>query len=412
MSLFFSLSPAYFFARSSPGNILHLFIFLYLGFFIAAYIMRFKSSNRLASLRIDREKAEEARNSLSLQLRKTADSNNALSHKISGYMDFSLLAEGLAQASHIEEVSALIINTAYDRVASGKGNCLLYLVDNQSQQLKLFASRKEDSSVVIKAKKGDIFDQWVLRQCQPLIIEDIRKDFRFDFEKGVSENEHLLSSLVCVPLVSSGRILGLLRRDSPGKGEFSLDDLRLLKAIGDFGAVALENAQLYERTEQLATHDGLTGIYVRRYFTQRLKEEVSRGEGNVFSLIFADIDHFKTYNDKYGHTAGDIVLKKITGIFSEICEERSGIVARLGGEEFAVLAPRISRDQAFALAERLRNAVEKKEIILRREPTRVKVSLGVAEFPLNASTAEGMIEAADNALYAAKNKGRNRVCCA
>ena len=124
-----------------------------------------------------------------------------------------------------------------------------------------------------------------------------------------------------------------------------------------------------------------------------------------------DIDHFKNYNDKFGHTAGDIVLKELSLMMTEFSRElRPLIISRFGGEEFCIVLPQMNKIVAIDLAEKLRIKIEKKKIILRKQETDVTVSIGAASFPSDARDEDELIFKADKALYLAKQKGRNRVC--
>jgi diguanylate cyclase (GGDEF)-like protein len=286
-------------------------------------------------------------------------------------------------------------------------------VNNLTQRLYLFKTKKEDLKLVIKAKEGDIFDLWVLRHTSPLLVEDIRRDFRFDLEKLKLQDLRPIASLISSPFISENRFLGILRMDNPQLNFYSQDDLRFLVTICDLGAVALENSELFQRTQDLAIHDELTSLYTKGYFLEHLKEECKRGirQDTVFSLLMLDIDFFKNYNDKFGHTAGDIVLKKISSNIIESLKDQSAFIGRFGGEEFSVILPSLDKKKALDVASALREKIEKEKIILRRQETNVTVSVGVAAFPSDAASEDELIRLADRAMYEAKQKGRNRVCC-
>jgi len=410
--LIFFAYPLYY-LKAQGFKILPGLFLIYPTFFIICYIIYNKQTTNTGLLNLEIEKLQEKENTFRLELNRSRFINTSLYYKISGYQALKTLAEELTSATHIDEVASIVVNKTYQIIGENRGNCLLYLTNIENQQLKLISSRKVEE-VVIKAKKGDIFDQWVLKHTSALIVEDIKNDFRFDIEKAGLEKERRIGSLIASPLISDNTVVGILRMDNSKGGVFSLDDLRLLRAIADLGAVAIEDAQLYQQTLQLALRDGLTGLYLRRFLSECLQEELIRAEREEvkFSFIMMDIDYFKEYNDKYGHTAGDIVLKKIANILFKKCADKFSVIVRFGGEEFAVLLPHLSKAEAAEFAEMLREAIAGEKIILRRQPTRVTVSVGVASFPEDAKTAEGIIEAADRALYRAKAEGRNRICTA
>ena len=176
--------------------------------------------------------------------------------------------------------------------------------------------------------------------------------------------------------------------------------------------LAFEYALLYERTRQLAITDSLTELYNFGYFWDRLREERARAERyeRLLSLILVDIDHFKHYNDHNGHPAGNDVLRRISRILSEESREVD-IVARYGGEEFVVLSPESNRRHVFSLAERIRQRIADTLFPFRQSQPggRMTVSAGVATYPVDADTEEALVHCADQALYAAKAAGRNRV---
>lgn len=167
--------------------------------------------------------------------------------------------------------------------------------------------------------------------------------------------------------------------------------------------------------ELLSVHDRLTGLYNYSYFLDRMEEEKKRADRyeKELSFIMLDIDHFKHYNDTYGHEQGNVVLKKIAKTIRESTRDVD-IVSRYGGEEFVVLLPRTPKQQAVDVAERIRKSVEALEFPGNKEQPIVKktISGGIATYPHNAKDAAGLVVKADEALYEAKDTGRNKICIA
>ena len=182
--------------------------------------------------------------------------------------------------------------------------------------------------------------------------------------------------------------------------------------VDDLEKNAQELEQLNKQLKYLATRDALTGLYNRRYFLEALQLEFSRSKrhGRVFSLLFMDLDHFKQYNDKFGHPAGDALLKGLAEVITRASRNTS-IVARYGGEEFIILAPEAPKDGAKIFAERLRKGVEEHPFEGRQSQPggRVTLSIGVSTYPEDGSDCEMLILHADEAMYLAKKNGRNRV---
>ena len=288
---------------------------------------------------------------------------------------------------------------------------LLFLVDADKQELKLLVSNTKNEAV-IKAKKGDVFDHWVLTHKKSLIIEDVKKDFRFPAE-GIVQAKGVFNSLISTSLVSENKVIGILRVDSANERAFSQDDLRLIDIIANLGAVAVQNSILYARTQELAIKDGLTGLKVRRFFMESFHREVKRAARKMehLSLLILDIDHFKKYNDQYGHTAGDTVLKHLAEIITAQLDQ-ADVAGRYGGEEMAILLWAKTNSEAVVQAEKIRRLISHRPITLRSHEANVTVSIGVSTFPEDAILEEDLIRVADARLYKAKAEGRDRVCSA
>jgi diguanylate cyclase (GGDEF)-like protein len=179
-----------------------------------------------------------------------------------------------------------------------------------------------------------------------------------------------------------------------------------------FGVHPQRMSRLLARVKRLSITDDLTGIYNRRYFFQRFKQELERSAryGRQTSLLMLDIDHFKHYNDVHGHQMGDSLLKKLAQLLS-ISIRQPDFIARYGGEEFVVVAPETGREKVLPLAEKLRSTIEKHPFLMRESQPegRITISIGVAVFPGDGQTVDEMVSKADAALYIAKDLGRNRV---
>ena len=178
-----------------------------------------------------------------------------------------------------------------------------------------------------------------------------------------------------------------------------------------FLAKYLIKSRDFEYQYKLATIDGLTELYNHRYFQETLKNqiEIAKRYEQSFSLIIVDIDHFKKFNDTYGHQAGDAVLKQVAQTLKKNCRT-TDIVCRYGGEEMSIILPNTSTEEALFNAKRINKAVAEKEFQLNSTETgKVTISVGVATFPNNAETPQELIEFADRGLYYAKEHGRNQV---
>jgi diguanylate cyclase (GGDEF)-like protein len=190
------------------------------------------------------------------------------------------------------------------------------------------------------------------------------------------------------------------------------DEKRLLRMVAELTGLATSYVNRLTRTQDDAERDGLTGVYNKRYFEARLAHEIHEAEAKnqPLGLLMLDIDHFKNYNDRNGHLAGDIVLKEL-GLILGSSVRREDIVARSGGEEFVLVYPRAGKEAALRIADNLRRAVEAHDFRHGEgQPLgRVTISGGVASFPEDARSALDLQRVADRALYEAKAAGRNRI---
>lgn len=186
--------------------------------------------------------------------------------------------------------------------------------------------------------------------------------------------------------------------------------ITLLSVIAHAVGIAINNSKAYSHALREAIHDDLTGLHNRRYFNERLLDEVDRAKryGNEISLLIGDIDLFKNINDTYGHPVGDDVLT-LVGRMLRSKLRKTDIVARYGGEEFAIILLNTDKDKSVEIAENLRQAIAA-AVLPGQETIRMTISFGVASFGKDAQTFEGLINSADKALYHAKAQGRDRVC--
>lgn len=390
------------------------FFFYLINIAIGIFIVRSYFSKRYVREH-ETENLREKNNLLADENSREVIIRDSLREKGRRYNNLKNIIEKINKNLDIDYVAEILSAVAFSDVASNQGTCLLYLVDRLTQlNLNLFKTKKKDQDFVIKSKEGDIFDLWVLRHNSPLLVENTSKDFRFDSEKIKLQGGRIFSSLISAPLVSESKFLGVIRLDHPKPGYYFQDDLRLLTTIADLGAVALENAELYKKTQDLAIHDELTSLYTKGYFVERLNEEARQdiATRTIFSLFMIDIDYFKKYNDRFGHTAGDIVLQILSAKLIYLLKDFNPIISRFGGEEFCVLLPGIEKKKAYLIAHDLCEKLEDTRVVLRRQETNITVSIGVSSFPEDGIEAKGLILKSDQAMYAAKHKGRNRVCSA
>ena len=353
------------------------------------------------------EKAVAQKNDMELAFRGEGTGISVLFEKYTSYYNLRTLANDFSTTLVLTDLGRMVVSKTIELVAKGE-NCLLYLAEGQTTNLSLIASRAVDDEFKMKEKSGNLFDFWVLRNRQSLIVTDTQRDFRFDLQKTHAQDQ--TRSVIASPLVHERKTVGTLRLNASRPSVFSTDDLRLLDAVATLASAAVSNSILFQKTEELAIRDSLTGLFVHRYFLERLSEEHRRSllTNAPLTLLMCDLDHFKPTNDRYGHGVGDYVLMKTAALISE--KAKDSIVARYGGEEFSILLPKVTPQEGRAAAEAIREAVANAKLAVRRESIPMTISIGVASIPNDTLDSEELIRIADKRLYEAKQSGRNRVC--
>ena len=216
--------------------------------------------------------------------------------------------------------------------------------------------------------------------------------------------------VMAVPLKIMHRAAGFLKLESDNPHAFRPEDLKTVDLFATMAALSLENIQFYEHIQAQATHDPLTQLYSHKAFQDRLQEELLRaGRAQTpLSFILCDLDHFKSYNDRYGHQAGDHLLRTVAAVLAGFARPVD-FPARYGGEEFCLILPNFVRREAVELANRIRLRVACEPFVFQGEKTSATMSIGVSGFPQDATTPSQIIRVADERLYKAKQGGRNQV---
>jgi len=320
-------------------------------------------------------------------------------------------ASQMSKLIDIKEIAAAVLPSLAKAIRA-KYIFLLLARDDYYTGTFMAQLTNEELTFQVKLHKSSPLIHWLEREGKPLLRGGMETNPNL---VGLSEKDKTAIDaaqieLLC-PILSKHRLVGIL---ASGKkhphGHYSRDDIDLVAMLCDEAAVSIENAQLYAQARERANTDELTGLYNHRHFHERLKEEIARSSrfGHIFSLIFLDLDLFKNYNDIRGHLAGDKVLEEI-GLHVRDSIRKVDIGFRYGGDEFAIIMPQTpinsAKDMAEALRRRIADQVDPKG-------TPVRCSIGVASWPSDGLLKEELIQAADAALYRAKQSGKNRVCLA
>ncbi len=313
----------------------------------------------------------------------------------------------------IDKLLDIIIEKSIEAARATKGSLML-LDDNQeflevqrvmmwdeslNRAIKITNFRKN-----VKIKPGEGIAGRVLSTGELLIINEPESDPTF---KEFDTDERYIQNICCIPLKVNNITFGVINIvDRLDGSPFQRNDTDLLMAMVNQAAIVLDNTKLFK----LAITDGLTGLYLVRHFKNKLASEEKRARryNKIFSILFFDIDHFKKFNDTYGHHIGDEVLKQVASIFKNSLRDEIDIAARYGGEEMIALLPETDIKGAYIVAERLRTAVAEHEFTGYKTTLHVTISIGISEFPSSDLNSDELIRKADTALYRSKEGGRNK----
>jgi len=315
--------------------------------------------------------------------------------------------------SHIEVEKLLqdLINISRRIINAEMG--VLALLDEKRKNIKYFKvslTNPLEHFQIKEQPEGKGLLDVVIKKGQTIILDKVFEDPR---SIGLPLNYPQIHTLLGVPIKFDTTVVGgLFLANKASNERFTLEDEEILLTISYQASVAIENAILYGEAQQLAISDGLTGLLNHREFHRRLDENIegSKRYNYTISLLMIDIDHFKKFNDTYGHQLGNHVLKTI----ADILKSQARVVdvcARYGGEEFVMILRETDNPQASVLSERIRSTIFAYPFKHDGIKTQLSVSIGIASFPKDADNAEDLVKKADEALYMAKESGRNKVCC-
>lgn len=337
-----------------------------------------------------------------------------LEEKVHALEILSELGKAITSTMQPQEVLRVIVKKTSELLQPNVWS--LMLLDETTNQLKYEILINEPSIDRNKPVEiGDGLQGWVAKYGNPIFSSPNQKIEGMSMPKHL---EHLNKnhSWMVMPLKSKNKVLGTihLQRKLGEKNPFTEEDLKILQTVGDYAAIAIENAKNFQKVENLTIRDDLTHLSNSRHLHHILDNEVNRCTryNKSFSMIFMDIDHFKKVNDTYGHVHGSELLCET----AQVIQKNIRVVdyaARYGGDEFVIVLPETAKSEAFQIAERIRAAVEANHFLERGGISiRFTASLGVATFPQDAESKDDLIKMADHAMYDAKKTSRNRVTLA
>ncbi|MBE9528570.1 MAG: diguanylate cyclase [Proteobacteria bacterium] len=327
-----------------------------------------------------------------------------------GFRALEEVYKSIAPVLDRELLYKTILDKTTELIGAERGS--LMMLDKKKEYLSIKAAKGIDSDLHkgIKVKIGTGISGAIAAKGVPVMVADIEEEV----PRHRRVSKYKTGSFLSIPLKLDDRVIGVLNvSDKITGAAFSEDDLSLLLSLANYATIALERGTYYTMSEEfklISMTDPLTGLFNRRYFRERLFEEVERVKrhSGCFATFVIDIDNFKAFNDTYGHVAGDEMLKSVSRAIRGAVRGMD-IVARYGGEEFNVLLPHTTKQESWVIAERIRESVE----ALNPESTAINelptISVGIAEFPVDAKSIDELINNADRAMYTAKRMGKNRV---
>jgi diguanylate cyclase (GGDEF)-like protein len=327
---------------------------------------------------------------------------------------FQELGKALTSSLQLDQVLRTIMEKIYEFLRPD--NWSLLLLDEAKQELyfELAVGKASQALKDVRIKVGQGIAGWVAQHGEAVVVADTSKDTRF-FGQVDEKTKMETQSIVAVPVKFRDTCLGVIELiNCLGPNGFDQRDLKLLEALSDFAAIALENARHVKRIHELTITDDCTTLYNARHMGFILETEIYRSQryNYEFSIVFIDLDHFKMVNDTHGHLMGSRLLAEIGSAMKIHCR-LIDFAFRYGGDEFVILLPQTSKDNALNVARRLHQLI-RESVWLTAEGLNVHVtpSVGVASYPVDSKTKEGLLHLADEAMYLVKNTNRDSVAAA
>jgi diguanylate cyclase (GGDEF)-like protein len=327
---------------------------------------------------------------------------------------FHELGKALTSSLQLDQVLRTIMEKINEVLRPDTWSLLLMDAEKNELFFQIATGKGAEALKDVRIKVGQGIAGWVAQSGEPVVVADTTKDSRF-FSQVDEKTKFETRSVVAVPVRFREQCLGVIELiNCIGPEGFSQRDLALLEALADYAAIAIENARHVQRIHELTITDDCTALYNARHLNFMLDTEIYRSHRYAFefSLIFIDLDHFKHINDTYGHLMGSKLLSEIGTAIKEKCR-MIDLAFRYGGDEFVVLLPQTSKENAVGVAHRLHKLI--RETVWLREPginTHITASVGVASYPTDSRTKAELLHLADEAMYSVKNSTRDSVAAA
>lgn len=327
---------------------------------------------------------------------------------------FHELGKALTSSLQLEQVLSTIMEKINEILRPDTWSLLLMDEAKQELYFQIATGVGAEALRDVRIKLGQGIAGWVAQTGEVIVVPDTSQDSRF-FPHLDEKTKMETHSIVAVPVKFRDQCLGVIELiNCVGVDGFSPRDMALLEALADYAAIAIENARHVHRIHELTIKDDCTSLYNARHLNRMLDTEIYRSDrySFEFSLIFIDLDHFKKVNDTHGHLMGSKLLGEIGEMIKESCRQID-MAFRYGGDEFVILLPQTSKENACRVALRLHQRIRER-VWLKEDKinAHVTASLGVASYPADAKNKAELLHLADDAMYAVKNSTRDSVMAA
>jgi len=327
---------------------------------------------------------------------------------------FHELGKALTSSLQLDQVLRTIMEKINEVLRPDTWSLLLMDREKEELYFQIATGKGAEALKDVRIKVGQGIAGWVAESGEVVVVPDTTKDSRF-FAKVDEQTKVETRSIVAVPVRFRDQCLGVIELiNCIGPEGFSSRDLALLEALADYAAIAIENARHVHRIHELTIKDDCTTLYNARHLNFMLDTEIYRSNRYAFefSLIFIDLDHFKMVNDTHGHLTGSKLLGEVGQMIKDSCRVID-LAFRYGGDEFVVLLPQTSKENACRVAKRLHKRI--RETVWLKESgldVHITASVGVAAYPSDSKTKADLLHLADEAMYSVKNSTRDSVAAA
>ncbi|MFZ5471324.1 MAG: diguanylate cyclase [Myxococcota bacterium] len=339
---------------------------------------------------------------------------SAMKRTVEQLAAFNEIAKALTSTLEVREVLALVMQKVSELLHPTNWSLILHDETTGELYFEICVGEGADKLKALRFSPGEGVAGSVFLEGKARLVEDVTGDPQFA-ARFDETSQFRTRSLLAVPLRSKGKTLGVIELvNGDAQRSFTTEDLQAVTAVADYAAIAIENARIVQRLQELTITDEHTGLHNARHLRALLEQEVARAHRfkHPLSLLFLDLDGFKQVNDAYGHLVGSALLQEVGALLLESIRQVD-VAFRYGGDEFAVVLIETDGGAARVVAERIRERFNERHFLQAKGlAVTLSASIGVATVPDHAASATALIQAADQAMYRVKARGKNAVLSA